>query len=94
MINLELNKKSFKLCNKLIKESRKLNIGTLSLRNDAKIIDCGINHIGGFEAAKIVTEMVKVSCFIIMCHPWLLHAYSPPKAAGSLVRQKSQQQHR
>ncbi|MHA1470469.1 MAG: RNA-guided endonuclease TnpB family protein, partial [Candidatus Asgardarchaeia archaeon] len=32
MINLELNKKSFKLCNKLIKESRKLNIGTLELQ--------------------------------------------------------------
>lgn len=57
MINLELNKKSFKLCNKLIKESRKLNIGILPLRNNAKIIDCGINHIGGFEAAKIVTEI-------------------------------------
>ncbi|HBY57208.1 MAG TPA: methenyltetrahydromethanopterin cyclohydrolase [Candidatus Atribacteria bacterium] len=54
---LSVNKEAMKIVKKIIEYQETLNVGVVSLKNGATVLDMGINYSGGWEAARYLTEI-------------------------------------
>ncbi len=54
---LSVNEKAMEIAEEMMDWSEELKIKTLELKNGSKIIDCGINVPGGYEAGLLFTEI-------------------------------------
>ncbi|HIQ39431.1 MAG TPA: methenyltetrahydromethanopterin cyclohydrolase, partial [Methanothermococcus okinawensis] len=54
---LSVNLKALPIVEEMIKNKEELNIEVKTLENGAKVIDCGVNVPGSFEAGKAFTKV-------------------------------------
>ncbi|KXA89872.1 N(5),N(10)-methenyltetrahydromethanopterin cyclohydrolase [candidate division MSBL1 archaeon SCGC-AAA259D14] len=54
---VSVNKNAARIANRMIEEEEQLNINSFSLDNQAKVIDAGIETIGGYRAGKYFSEI-------------------------------------
>ncbi len=54
---LSVNEKAMEIAEDMMDWSEELRVKTLELKNGAKVIDCGINAVGGYEAGQMFTDI-------------------------------------
>ncbi|MCZ7372055.1 MAG: methenyltetrahydromethanopterin cyclohydrolase [Candidatus Methanoperedens sp.] len=54
---LSVNEKAMEIAEDMMDWSEELRVKTLELKNGAKVIDCGINAVGGYEAGLMFTDI-------------------------------------
>ena len=56
-MNLSLNKRAWALADSLAADAAAMNVAVMMLPNGTRLIDCGVNVSGGYEAGRIFAEV-------------------------------------
>ena len=56
-MNLSLNKRAWALADQLVADAQAFGIAVQTLSNGTRLIDCGVNVAGGYEAGRVFAEI-------------------------------------